>query len=84
MPLPTRLLDQLLGGENHQLHSIVDFSVTSPALDTSVFVNAPSEFHQDYDQWWIECVWSASDYARDTSVAWVLMSNSGDANSGFS
>jgi hypothetical protein len=60
----------------------VDFSRTSPALDTSVFVNAPSEFHQDYDQWWIECVWSGSDYAGDTDVAWVLMSNSGDISEG--
>jgi hypothetical protein len=68
--------------DSHQLHSIVDFGRTSPALDTSVFVNAPSQFQQEYDQWWIECVWTGTDYAGDSSVAWVMMSNSGDISEG--
>ena len=48
----------------------------------TAFVNAPSRFQDDYDQWWIECVWSSSSYARDSSVAWVLMANSGDVAEG--
>jgi hypothetical protein len=65
-----------------ELQSIVDYSTTSPAFDRSVFVNAPSTFLDDTDQWWIECIWSASDYARDPTVAWVLMSNNGDFSEG--
>ncbi|MBU1534393.1 DUF1566 domain-containing protein, partial [Myxococcota bacterium] len=52
------------------------------AIDRSVFVNSPSRFQQIYDMWWIECVWSATDYAGDSSVAWALMVNSGDISEG--
>lgn len=66
----------------HQLHSMLDFGTTSPAVDLTVFVNTPSKFSADYDQWWKECYWSSSSYANDTSVAWVAMVNSGDISEG--
>ncbi len=64
------------------LQSITDYSTTSPAIDTTAFVNAPSGFAEDPDQWWIECQWSSSDWAGDSSVAWALMTNNGDISSG--
>lgn len=67
---------------SYELHSIVDFGTTSPAIDTSAFVNAPSGFADDPDQWWIECEWSSSDYAGDPEVAWALMVNNGDITEG--
>jgi hypothetical protein len=64
------------------LQSITDYGTTSPAIDVGVFVNAPSKFAEDYDQWWIECTWSSSSYAGDPEVAWALMVNSGDVAEG--
>lgn len=64
------------------LQSITDYGTTSPAIDRGVFVNAPSKFADDYDQWWIECMWSSSDYVDDPEVAWALMVNSGDVAEG--
>lgn len=64
------------------LQSITDYGTTSPAIDVGVFVNAPSKFADDYDQWWIECLWSSSDYVDDPEVAWALMVNSGDVSEG--
>lgn len=68
--------------DSHALHSITDFSVTSPALDRSVFPNAPSKFKAEYEQWWKECYWSGTSYAADSKVAWVAMVNSGDISQG--
>lgn len=65
-----------------ELHSIVDFSVTSPAFDAQAFPNSPSRFAEDYDAWWIECAWSADALAGDDGVAWALMTNSGDIAEG--
>lgn len=68
--------------DNHELHSLLDFSTTSPALDRSVFSNAPSKFSDEYEQWWRECYWTATTYAGDSKVAWVAMVNSGDMSEG--
>lgn len=68
--------------DSFELMTLNDYGRTSPAIDTSAFVNAPSRFAADYDQWWIECTWSSSEYARDPSVAWVAMVNSGDLSEG--
>ncbi|MBU1218292.1 DUF1566 domain-containing protein [Myxococcota bacterium] len=65
-----------------ELQSIVDYSVQAPAMDTSVFVNTPSEFHNVYELWWSECYWTYTDYARDSDVAWALLINSGDIGEG--
>ncbi len=67
---------------SHALQSITDYGTTSPAIDRSVFVNAPSGFAEDPDQWWIECQWSSTDWAGDPEVAWALMTNNGDVSSG--
>jgi hypothetical protein len=67
---------------SYELQSITDYGTTSPAIDTAAFVNAPSSFAADPDQWWIECEWSASDYAGDPEVAWALMVNNGDVAEG--
>ncbi len=64
------------------LQSITDYGTTSPAIDTSAFVNAPSKFAEDYDQWWIECMWSSSEYGSDGLYVWALMVNSGDVAEG--
>lgn len=66
----------------YALQSITDYGTTSPAIDRGAFPNAPSEFEADYDQWWIECLWSSSDYADDANVAWAVMVNSGDVSEG--
>jgi hypothetical protein len=66
----------------YELQSIVDYGTTSPAINTEVFINSPSHFQENYDMWWIECVWSASDYHNDTTAAWALMVNSGDISQG--
>ena len=68
--------------DSHELHSVLDFGTTSPAMDTTAFVNAPSKFSADYDQWWKECYWTSSPYAKDSTVAWVGMVNSGDMAEG--
>jgi len=66
----------------HELHSIVDFGRTAPAFDLSVFLNAPSSFAQDYEQWWIECAWTRTDYAQADGVAWAVITNNGDVSQG--
>lgn len=68
--------------DSYELQTITDYGTTSPAIDTAVFLNAPSRFRQEYEQWWIECAWSSSSYARNPDVAWVLMTNNGDSSEG--
>jgi hypothetical protein len=65
-----------------ELHSLVDFSTTGPAADLAAFPNTPSRFAEDYDAWWMDCVWSGTDHANDADVAWALMVNSGDVAEG--
>jgi hypothetical protein len=66
----------------YELQSIVDYSTTSPAIDTTAFRNAPSLFEADYDEWWIECTWTGQDQANDPASAWAVMVNSGDVLTG--
>ncbi|MDP6935475.1 MAG: DUF1566 domain-containing protein, partial [Myxococcota bacterium] len=68
--------------DSYETHSIIDFSRTSPALDSTAFPNAPSLFDEEYDQWWIDCVWTSSIYSGDSAVSLVMMLNSGDISSG--
>lgn len=62
--------------------SIVDYGRTGPAFDESVFPNSPGNFPEVYDNWWIDCEWTSTDYAGAQDVAWVVMSNSGDLSQG--
>ncbi len=62
--------------------SIADYGRTGPAFDERVFPNSPGAFPEVYDSWWIDCEWTATDYAGSADVAWVLMSNSGDVSQG--
>jgi hypothetical protein len=66
----------------HALQSIVDYGRTAPAFDLDVFPNAPSRFAEDYEQWWIECAWTSSAYARGDDVAWAVITNNGDVSQG--
>lgn len=66
----------------HELHALLDFSTTSPALDRTVFANAPSKFKDEYEQWWKECYWTSTSLADNSAVAWVGMVNSGDISEG--
>ena len=62
----------------YALQSITDFSTTSPAIDLTVFRNAPHLHPDDSESWWKECTWSSTDRADDDSIAWATMVNSGD------
>jgi len=62
----------------YALQSITDFSTTSPAIDTSVFRNAPHLHPEDSESWWKECTWSSTPRADDDTIAWATMVNSGD------
>ena len=66
----------------HETHGIVDFSTTGPALDTTIFPNPPNLFPEEYDNWWIDCVWTSTVYAGDPSVSQAMMLNSGDLSAG--
>jgi hypothetical protein len=68
--------------DSFELQSIADYGRTSPAIDLSVFVNAPSHDKVDQTQWWKECYWSATSYASDASLAWAMISNNGDIAEG--
>lgn len=65
-----------------ELQSMADYSTTSPAVDTSVFINTPSNFKNDSSAWWSECYWSSTSYTRDNTAAWVMVSNNGDISQG--
>jgi hypothetical protein len=66
----------------YQLHSLVDYSTTSPAIDRSVFQNSPSLVAENTDEWWIECQWSSTDVAGSSNAVWGVMVNSGDILTG--
>ena len=68
--------------DSFELQSIADYGRTSPAVDLTVFVNSPSHDTVDQTQWWKECYWSATSYASDASLAWVMISNNGDMAEG--
>lgn len=64
------------------LMASADYGRTGPAFDEEVFPNSPGDFPEVYDAWWIDCLWSGTDYAGQADVAWALMVNSGDVSQG--